>query len=140
MSLFMVFHIITVNAAPKGIIGIHVIFSSKAYWDGVTKSCLPRDKGGCCHVWVDHAVGPGQIIGTLENAGNGKLIFTTSKAAGMQPETFTQLFIGDKFVLEGTLTFSSEVLSKLGLKSDFTIPGGTYPFTTNGDSITIPIK
>jgi len=140
LSLFMVFQFVRVNAASRGIIPIHVVFSAKAYWDGQTKSCLPREKGGCCHIWMDQPIGTGQIIGNLEINPEGSLVFTVSKTNGMQAETFKQYFEGGKFLLDGSLTFSAEVLSKLGLKSDFTISAGIFPCTFKGDTIIIPLK
>ncbi len=139
MSLFLAFNFITANAAPHGVLGIHVVFSAKAYWDGQTKSCCPREKGGCCHIWLDRFVGPGQITGTMETSG-GNLIFTASKSKGMQPETYGQLFNAGKFILDGPMTFSSEVLSKLGLRSDFILPAGAYSCSFNGDDIVITLK
>ncbi len=140
LSMFLAFNVMAVNTTPCGIFNIHVVMSAKSYWDGASKSCLPREKGGCCHIWFDRAIGPGQMGGNLEMDANLLFTFTTSKSKGMQPETFDQLFRGGKFILDGPLTFSQEVLSKLGLKNDFTIPGGAYPCSFNGDDIIITFK
>ena len=128
------------KAAPHGLFGINVAISAKAYWDGQTKSCLPREKGGCCHIWVDGPVGPGDKFGSLENPGNGSLVYTVSKRKGMLPETNKQYFGSGKFFIDGPITFSPDVLSKLSLKSDFSIPGGAYLCTFNGDEIIIIFK
>lgn len=140
MSLFLAVQVIASKAAPRGLFGIHIVLSAKAYWDGEKKSCVPREKGGCCHIWTDNVLGPGDMAGELENPGNGSLILTISKSKGMLPETYNQYFRTGKLVLDGTMTFAPEVLSKLNLRRDFTVPGGAYSCTFNGDLIVVTLK
>ena len=134
----------TVNAANSHYapvppaLGIKISFSSKAYWDGV--KCAPRDKGCCLHLELNMvSPGPGQIVGEMSYSADG-LRLITSRKQGMSADTFTELFKNGKFIVNGTGTFSQDLLSKLGLKDNFTIIEGEYPYTIEGDKISIIFK
>jgi hypothetical protein len=127
-------------ASTPALFGIHVVITSKAYWDGPSKSCLPREKGGCCHMWTDNMPGPGQIVGELSNAPASGLQLKISQTKGIDKETFMNHFRNGRFDIRGPITFEPEVLSKLGLSANFTVAQGEYPYTVNGDEITIRFK
>jgi hypothetical protein len=128
------------SAYSPSFLGISIIMTSKAYWDGPTKSCLPRDKGFCCHIAFNTMPGHGQISGTLEVNESNILVLSVSKPAGLDRETYNEYFSKDKFILDGDLTFSQEVLNKLRLPAGFTISSGEYPYTTAGETIRIYFK
>ena len=135
----------TVNAVNHGstpnppLLGIKISFSSKAYWDGT--KCAPRDKGCCLHLEMNPAPpDPGQIIGEMSNSMDGSLRLVISKKDGMTQDTFTDLFRKGKFIINGTGTFSRELLTKLGLNSNYIISEGEYLYTIEGDKITITFK
>jgi hypothetical protein len=126
---------------PPGIIPIHIVFSAKAYWDGPTKSCLPRDKGGCCHIWIEGMEpGPGEIIGELILIKGNIFQLTVSKVKGIKAETYNSNFSNGKFNLDGTMTFDPNILSKFGIDTKYFVPPGIYSVTTNGDMLTIIFK
>ncbi|MGA2822080.1 MAG: hypothetical protein ABSE72_00970 [Bacteroidales bacterium] len=127
-----------VNSAP---IGIGISFSSKAYWDGASQSCLPRDHGCCFHISINiEILAPGHINGTLDQSRNGTLTFSFSKSTGVLSSTFLELCKNGMFVLDETGTFSDEILKKLGLPSAFKLSSGEYPYVENGDTVTITFK
>jgi len=126
------------NPSP---IGIGIDFSSKAYWDGPSKSCLPRDKGCCFHISIDlDVLAPGHINGTLETRQNGEIAFSFSKRGGILPETWKELVKNGYFILDGNGTFSEEVLKKLGLPPSFKLSEGKYSYSENGDFVTVIFK
>jgi hypothetical protein len=141
VSLLLAVNVIAVKAIPGSIFPIHVVFSAKSYWDGPSKSCLPREKGGCCHLWLEGMEpGPGEISGELVML-RGKIIqLTVSRVKGMNNETYLKYFSDGKFTLEGPITFEPNVLTRLGIEGYYVVPAGTYPFTSNGDVITITFK
>lgn len=127
-----------VNSAP---LGVGISFSSKAYWDGTTHSCLPRDKGCCIHIeFIPIVPGPGQINGTLEIRQNNEIAFSFSKRGGILSETWNELSKNGYFMLDGDGTFSQEILKKLGLPANFKLSEGRYPYTENGDVVTVVFK
>jgi len=127
-----------VCSAPSGII---IDFSSKAYWDGPSQSCLPRDKGCCFHISVSIGIlSPGIIHGTLDQSRDGALTFSFSKSTGVLSSTLMDFCKRGMFVLDGTGTFSDEILKKLGLPSGFKLPSGQYPYVENGDVVTVTLK
>ncbi len=120
---------------------IHVVFSAKAYWDGPTKSCIPREKGGCCHIWVEGMEpGPGEMAGEMTMVRDKTCQFTVSRSKGMNTEHRMNCFSDGKFNLDGPLTFDPDLLKKLGFDENFTVPAGTYPVTFSGDILTITFK
>ena len=141
MSILLAFGVFAAKMVPPGIVPIHVVFSSKAYWDGPSKSCLPREKGGCCHIWLDGMEpGPGEISGELVLF-NGKIFqLSFSRSKGLKNETYLKYFTDGKFTLDGPVTFDPNVLSKLEIDEKYVIPPGTYSVTANGDLLTIIFK
>ena len=130
--------IASTNSLP---IGIGIDFSSKAYWDGTTKSCLPRDKGCCFHISIEFKViEKGQIRGTLETRPNNEIAFSFSKRGGILPETWKELVNNGYFILDGDGTFSEEILRTLGLSANFRLSVGKYSYTENGDVVTVIFK
>lgn len=128
------------SSAP---VGIGITFSSKAYWDNTTKSCEPRDKGCCFHIEINLNVvtlAPGQIIGTLEQSKDGLLTFSFSTRTGILTATLMTLCKHGMFTLDGTGTFSDEILKKFSLPPNFTLPPGEYPYVENGDVIMVSFK
>lgn len=126
------------TSAPS-IIGIS--FSSKAYWDEGLQRCVDREKGCCLHIALIHITpGPGQINGTLETRQNNEVAFSFSKRGGILPETWNELSKTGYFMLDGDGTFSQEILRKLGLSSNFKLSEGRYPYTENGDVVTVIFK
>jgi hypothetical protein len=126
------------NPSP---LGIGIDFSSKAYWDGPSQSCLPREKGCCFHISFDFKVlAPGHIYGTLETRQNNELAFSFSKKGGLLPETWKELVRNGYFVLDGDGTFSEDLLKKLGLPANFKLSEGKYSYTENGDIATVIFK
>jgi len=119
---------------------IDVVFSSKAYWDGPTQSCLPRDKGCCLHFSFKVLVLDNQIFGDLSN-NNGKGVkLTFSRNIGIQKETLTELTKTGKFYIDGEGTLSEELLKALKLPLSYKITPGYYPYQENGDLITVFFK
>jgi hypothetical protein len=127
-----------VKVIPPGIIPFHVVITSKAYWDGPTKSCLPREKGGCCHIWFDGMTpGPGEIHGEITQLDGRTLQMTIYRKKGLRDDTWQEYFRDGKFMLDGYLTFDPEILSKLGLPKSFQLPPGNYPYSMKGDQVTV---
>lgn len=127
------------RAASPGWFSIHVVFSAKAYWDGNLKSCVPREKGGCCHIWTDNLPGPGQIIGELMTTDNS-VVFVISKSKGLDRETYNEFFSQGQFILDGPITFEPEILNKVSLPRAFSVPSGKYRVTLTGDEIKVYFK
>jgi hypothetical protein len=119
---------------------IEVIFSSKAYWDGTTKSCLPRDKGCCIHISINVPLFEHQISGDLTNYEGQGVKLSFSKKSGIQKETLTELTKTGKFYLDGEGTLSEELLKTLKLPLSFKISPGYYPYQETGDLITVFFK
>lgn len=120
---------------------IHVVFSAKAYWDGPSKSCIPREKGGCCHIWLgDMQPGAGEFVADIVLMKDKVIQATVSRGKGMNKETFLKYFSDGKFNLDGPITFDPAVLGRLGLDAGYVIPPGAYPVTTNGDQMTITFR
>ena len=91
-------------------------------------------------MWTESMPGPGQIVGELSNAPASGLQLKISQTKGIDKETFMNHFRNGRFDIRGPITFEPEVLSKLGLSANFTIAQGEYPYTVNGDEITIRFK
>jgi hypothetical protein len=126
------------NPSP---IGIGIDFSTKAYWDGPSKSCLQREKGCCFHISIEfNVLAPGHINGTIETRQNGEVAFSFSKRGGILPETWKELVRNGYFILDGDGTFSEELLKKLGLPANFKLNSGAYPYTENGEIVTVIFK
>jgi hypothetical protein len=122
---------------------ISIDFSSKAYWDGPSHSCLPREKGCCFHIEFGSSgtlLAPGQIIGTMDIKQNKEIVFSFSKKGGIRSETIKELLNGGYFILDGEGTFSEEILKKLGLPANFKLSEGKYPYTESGDFVTVIFK
>lgn len=119
---------------------IEIIFSSKAYWDGPTKSCLPRDKGCCLHFSFKVPLLEDQIFGDLTNYEGQGVKLSFSKKSGIQQETLIELTKTGKFYLDGEGTFSEELLKALKLPLSYKISPGYYPYQENGDLITVFFK
>ena len=116
---------------------IEILFVSKAYWDGTTRSCLDREKGCCLHISLKVPVLDHQIFGDLTiNEGQGvKLSF--SKKNGISQETFFNLTRNGKFYIDGEGTLSEDLLKALKLPLSYKILPGYYPYQENGDIITV---
>jgi len=141
LSLVTMFGTCTMmNASNVSPVGIGVSLSSKAYWDGPTQSCLPREKGFCLHIAINLMPVHGQIFGTIEQKEGKTLELTVSRNKGIDKETFYELFKAGKFIADGPITFSTDVLEKLKLPASYSIPAGEYPFSIEGDRITIYFK
>ena len=117
---------------------VHVVFSAKAYWDGPSKSCIPREKGGCCHIWLDGMEpGAGEITADIVLVKDKIIQATVSRGKGMTKETFMRYFSEGKFNIDGPITFDPAVLSRLCIDAGYVVPTGAYPVNTNGDQMTI---
>jgi hypothetical protein len=125
------------NSLPTG---IEIDFSTKAYWDGQTKSCLQREKGFCLHISIGVDKPTGNMIGSLNYSPIDGLIFTFNKKTGVISSTFNEFFMGGFFIMDGDGTFSDELLLKLGLPRGYRIPAGKYPYFENGGIVTIVFK
>jgi hypothetical protein len=126
------------SASP---VGIGISFSSKAYWDNNLKRCADRERGCCFHVEITlDVLSPGHINGTLEKRQNNELVFSFSIRGGILPETYKELLKNGYFNLDGDGTFSEDVLKKLGLPAGFRLSGGSYPYSENGDVVTVTFK
>jgi hypothetical protein len=119
---------------------IEVTFTSKAYWDGTTKSCLPRDKGCCLHISFNVPLLDHQIFGDLTNYEGQGVKLSFSKKSGIQKETLTDLTKTGKFYLDGEGTLSEELLKTLKLPLSFKISPGYYPYQESGDQVTVFFK
>ena len=123
-------------------LGLSVSFSTRAYWDGPTQGCLPRERGWCLHISID-ATAPmpgGTICGEINNLATTGLTLTFNKKTGITPETFSKFFRNGKFNLDGEGTMAGEITGKLGLPPSFIIPEGTYNYMETGDIVTINFK
>jgi hypothetical protein len=140
--LISIFTVVTANnmrVMNPPILGIKISFSTKAYWNGT--ECADRIKGCCLHIEMNMVPpGPGQIVGEISSSADGGLRLIASKKDGILQATFTDLFRKGKFIVNGTGTFSQDLLSKLGLDANFIIPEGEYPYSIEGDKITIIFK
>jgi hypothetical protein len=116
--------------------GINIDFSTKAYWDGPSKSCLPREHGFCFHISFDLNNQSDRMQGTLDNSALNGLTLTFSKKTGAVSGV-NELLKGGYFTMDGDATFSEELLMKLGLPKGYTIKAGKYPYSDNGSSITV---
>ncbi|MEI7896386.1 MAG: hypothetical protein WCJ26_05085 [bacterium] len=145
-SVLFLFVLLGINASaanlfPARMLSVHVAVSAKAYWDGQTKSCLPREKGGCCHIWLEGMnPGPGEISGELVFVNGNTFQLTVSRGKGMTNETYLKYFSEGKFNQDGPVTFDPAVLSKLGIEASYVIPSGSYPATISGDLVTITFR
>jgi len=141
MGLLLAISGFSTKLTPTLMLPVHIVFSAKSYWDGATKSCLPREKGGCCHIWLEGMEpGPGEISGEMVLVKNKIIQLTVSRGKGMNRETWLKYFSDGKFNLDGPLTFDPAVLSRLGADPDCTVPQGAYPVAANGDLLTITFK
>ena len=132
---------LTSFASGPGIINLHIAISSKAIWSQEKEDCIPREKGFCLHLWsTDNLPGSGQIIGELGYDNNKVLVLVFAKGKGIDRETYDRYFTGGKFMADGPITFSSEVLKKLGLPSAFSLPAGAYRCAVTGDEIKVYLK
>jgi hypothetical protein len=126
---------------PSGMLSVHVAVSAKAYWDGATKSCIPREKGGCCHIWVEAMEpGPGEICGDMALIRGNIFQLSFSRGKGLNNDTWQRYFADGKFLADGPITFDPAVLMQLGLPGGYVIPSGSYPVAVNGDQIVITFK
>jgi hypothetical protein len=145
-SLILVAALFTLSAVATkvitaGMLPIHVVFSAKAYWDGPSKSCIPREKGGCCHIWMDGMEpGPGDIPGEMTMSRGNSLQLAVSRGKGMNNESWRKYIADGKFILDGPITFDPEVLSRLGAEKGVVVPAGSYPVTSNGDQLIITFQ
>jgi hypothetical protein len=121
-------------------VGIGIDFCTKAYWDGQTKSCQPREHGFCLHITIEVVILQGHMIGSINNTQADGLTFTFSKKTGILQSTFDELFKGGYFVMDGEGTLSDDLLQKLGLKEGYRIPAGKYPFYENDGVVTIKFR
>jgi len=123
-------------------LGLSIAFSTRAYWDGPTQSCLPRARGWCLHISFD-ATAPvpgGTICGEINNLVTTGLTLTFNKKTGVTPETFSKFFRNGKFILEGEGTMAEEIAKKLGLAPSYIIPEGDYSYKETGEMVTIIFK
>jgi hypothetical protein len=121
------------------LLGLRVSFSTHAYWDGVTKSCLPRPKGWCLHFEIEAItiVQTGSIRGDISNLATTGLTLSFNKKTGIASETFSRYFSNGRFWLEGEGTIAGDVLARLGLPASYVIPEGWYNYAETGDMVTI---
>jgi hypothetical protein len=141
MSMLFTVSVFSAKAVSPMLFSIHVVFSARSYWDGPTKSCIPREKGGCCHIWKDGMIpGPGEISGEMVLLKDRSIQFTVSRGKGMTNETYLKYFSGGRFALDGPITFDPSVLSGLGVDLNYEVPPGNYPYSANGDLVTITFK
>jgi hypothetical protein len=119
---------------------IEIIFATKAYWDGPTKSCLDREKGCCLHISINVPLLDHQISGDLTNYEGQGVKFSFSKRSGIQQETLSELTKTGRFYLEGEGTLSEELLKALKLPLSYKISSGYYPYQEKGDIITVIFK
>jgi len=131
---------LTSFASGPGIVNLHIAISSKSIWNQETKNCEPREVGFCMHIWADAFPGQEQIVGEISCSDGKSLVLTLSKIKGIDRETYDRYFKSGKFMADGPITFSSEVLKKLGLPSAFSLPAGAYRCTVTGDEITVYLK
>ena len=120
--------------------GISITIATKAYWDGATKSCLDREKGWCVHLTIEIDVLEGQIKGELTNPGLSGLTFTFNKRTGILPETLNNLVKNGTIYANGEVTFSEDLLMKLGLPSNYKIKEGYYPIQVLGEEVKVVFK
>jgi hypothetical protein len=125
--------------ASSSLLGITVSFSTKAYWDGATKSCLPRTRGWCLHFEIDVAspLHDGTIRGELSNLTTTGLTLSFNKKTDVTAETFLTFFKSGKFLMDGDGTISEEIAKKLGLAASYVISQGAYSYKEFGDRVTI---
>ena len=142
LSLLMIISVVnTMAEAPSSasFLGISISFSTKAYWDGATRSCLSRDRGWCLHFEIDAAapVHEGTIRGELSNLTTTGLTLSFNKKTDVTAETFLTFFKSGKFLLDGDGTISEEIAKKLGLASSYVISQGAYSYKEFGNRVTI---
>jgi hypothetical protein len=145
LSIVMIFPAVQMKAgspSPQPGLKLKIAFSSRAYWDGVTKSCLPRERGWCLHISINilNTVPDGIIIGEVSNDIIDGMTLTFKKQEGITAETFTKFFRNGKFVLDGEGTMEDAIAKKLGMRSPYTIPAGSYDYKEKGGYITISFK
>ena len=141
ISLLLAVNGYSEKVTPPLMRSIHIVFSAKAYWDGTTKSCTPREKGGCCHIWTERMVpGPGEIVGEMVLLKDKIILMTVSRSKGMNNETWRKYFSEGKFNFDGPITFDPEVLLNLGIDRNYILPASDYPYAVNGDNLTITFK
>jgi hypothetical protein len=116
-----------------------IVFVSKAYWDGPSKSCLDRERGCCIHIGFNTII-DGLIIGKMAYSDGTGLIFTIPKKTGILQSTYDYFIRNGNFYMNGEGTFSEELLKKLGLPDNYTIRSGNYPVQVNGEEIKVIFK
>ena len=119
---------------------IEILFVSKAYWDGPTRSCLDREKGCCLHISLKVPVLDHQIFGDLTVYEGQGVKLSFSKKNGISQETFFDLTRTGKFYIDGEGTLSEDLLKALKLPLSFKILPGYYPYQEDGDIITVFFK
>ena len=93
MGLLLAISGFSTKLTPTLMLPVHIVFSAKSYWDGATKSCLPREKGGCCHIWLEGMEpGPGEISGEMVLVKNKIIQLTVSRGKGLNRETWLKYF------------------------------------------------
>ena len=145
LSLLMIISTMKTMAetpSSASFLGISISFSTRSYWDGTTKSCLPRTRGWCLHIELDAKapVNEGAIIGEINNLTTTGLTLTFNKKTGVTQEIFSKFFKNGKFILDGVGTMDEEVARKLGLPPSYTISEGVYNYNETGDLVTITFK
>jgi len=138
--ILMLFVIVVSNYTVKATTlasQIEIIFVSKAYWDGTTRSCLDREKGCCIHISLKVPVLDNQIFGDLTNYEGQGIKLTFSKKSGIRQETFAELTKTGKFYMDGEGTLSEDLLKSLKLPLSYKISPGYYNYQENGDNITV---
>jgi hypothetical protein len=146
LSIFLilaVIMIIGINARATNIASysdIEIIFVSKAYWDGSSKSCLDREKGCCLHISFRIPILDNMIVGDLTQDDELGVKFTFSKTRDIKSETLKGLTSSGKFYMEGEGTLSEDVLKALKLPRNYTIRPGYYEYKESGDMITVFFK
>ena len=112
-----------------------IVFSSKAYWDGTTESCLPRDKGCCFHIGFTTIIIDGQISGEMTYTAQDGLVYSFNQKTGISRKTFEKLCNNGGFYLDGPGTISTEIINMLNLPKGYSIPAGNYSYRMDGDIV-----
>ena len=129
-------------SSSSSLLGISIYFSTKAYWDGETKSCMPRERGWCLHIELDgqSPVPIGTIRGEISNLKTTGLILSFNKKTGVTAETFSKYFKNGKIFIDGEVTMPDDLTRKLGLAPSFVIPEGAYAYKESGETVTITLQ
>ncbi|MBA3284343.1 MAG: hypothetical protein H0U27_04705 [Nitrosopumilus sp.] len=147
MKKLLLIAVVFIATTMSSLADVTVGFSTKARWDAQVKDCAEA-KGVCIHISFGALVVPSatEFNGKMVYDASKGLVFKFSKSQDMTRTIFSTYFSNNSFYVAGDSPVDAEALLKAGYPSTsskgFTISQGRYPYSIDGDIITvvIPVK